>query len=100
MKASQQGSFFEGLICKTWTSLEPNLNIMQVTIDVSGESLFGEYVLVAGNDHGVSDQLIELRRPATDIRSYTSGAPRRTSYPQSAAFSSFVVFAIYVLRRL
>jgi len=98
--ALRPGQSRGGFVAGNMTRTDDDITCYLVTIDVSGESLFGEYVLVAGNDHGVSDQLIELRRPATDIRSYTSGAQRRTSYPQSAAFSSFVVFAIYVLRRL
>ena len=76
--------------------MKPNADfITQVTLDVSGEFL-GEYVLVAGNIDGLSDGLIELRRPATDTRSYTSGV-QRTCTPSGAILA---VVGIYVLRLL
>ena len=75
-------------------------NISQVTLDISSgaESIFGEYVLVAGNADGVSDGLVELRSPATDSHSYTSSV-RRTSVPMMGVYglSLLVVYGLKVL---
>ena len=80
--------------------MEPIINNSQVTLDIGSgaESIFGEYVLVAGNVDGVSDGLIEVRRPATERHSYTSGV-HRTNVPMMGVYIlSFVV--VYGLRVL
>ena len=81
--------------------MEPNIsNTSQVALDISSgvESIFGEYVLVAGNADGVSDGLIEVRSPATDSHSYTSGV-HRTNVPVMGvyAMSLAVVYGLKVL---
>lgn len=83
-----------GLIAGNMTRTADDITCYLLTLDTSGEFL-GEYLLVAWNDHDMSDGMIEVRRPATDTGSYTSG--KRTNRPSSAAVTLCAIAAIYIL---